>query len=62
MTASRTSADQILVAPVGFGHAGELRELVDDPAQIVGLADDDIGILVEVGRSLVPDKAGGTCA
>jgi hypothetical protein len=42
-------------APLGRGHAGELGEFVDDAAQVVGLADDDVGVLLE-RLALVADE------
>ena len=38
---------EILGALFGFGHPRELRELVDDTPKVVGLAHDDLGVLLK---------------
>jgi hypothetical protein len=50
---------------LGFGHPGEFGEFVDDAAEIPGLADDDLRILLErrrilseLSRELAPDALG----
>ena len=43
---------QITRRAARFGHSGELAEFIHDPAQVAGLADDDIGILRQPVRVL----------
>ena len=52
-TTCRIVLDEILVADRRLRHAGEGRELVDHALDVVDLADDRVGALVEhfaVGR------------
>ena len=42
----------VIVGNHGFGHAGEAREFVDHPLDVVDLAHDGFGALLEHGRIL----------